>query len=75
MTNTGMVMQGFRIDKTPSILKRLKRLYGTPTLQDLYQSLLRLHDPIYCNQPVDVILRTTKEVQLLLIAHPDEEGG
>ena len=71
MTNTGMVRQVFGNEKTPSIFKRLKRLCGTPSLQELYQDLLRLHEPIDCNQPVYVMLCTTEEVQMFLMAHTD----
>ena len=71
MTNTGMTRRWFRNDKPPAILKRLKRLYGTPSLQDLYKALLRLQDPTDRNQLVKVMLRTTEEVQMFLMAHPD----
>ena len=33
MTNTGMVRQGFGNDKPPTILERLKRFYGTPSIK------------------------------------------
>ena len=71
MTNTDMTMRGFGNDELPVILKRLKRLYGTPSLQDLYKALLRLQDPTDRNQLVKVMLRTTEEVQMFLMAHPD----
>ena len=71
MTNTGMTRQGFGNNEPPAILERLKRLYGTPSLQELDQVLLRLHDPMDHNQPVEVMLHTTEEVQMFLMAHPD----
>ena len=67
MTNTGMVMQGFGNEKPTSVLELPKRLYGKPSLQELDQALLSLHNPIYCNQPFKVMLRTTEEVQMLLM--------
>ena len=32
---------------------------------------LRLHDPMYSNQPVEVMLRTTEKVQNFLMTHLD----
>ena len=66
-----MVRRGFVNDEPPAILERLKILYGTLSLQELEQSLLRLHDLMDRNQPVDVMLYTIEEVQMLLLAHPD----
>ena len=66
MTHTGMVRQGFDNNKPPAIFKRLKRMYGTPILQETDQALLRIH-----YQPVELMLRTTEEVQIFLMAHPD----
>ena len=66
-----MARRGFGNDKTPAILKRLKRFYGTPSLQELDQALLRLHKPMDRNQPVEVMLCNTDDVQMLLMAHPD----
>ena len=60
MTNTGMARQEFGNDGPPAILEHLKILYGTPILQELDQALLRLHDPMDCNQPAKVMLRTTE---------------
>ena len=70
MTNTGMARRVFCNNKPPVILERLKILCGTPILQELDQALLCLHDPIYCNQPVEVMLQTTEEVQIFLMVHP-----
>ena len=74
MKNTGMERKVFRNKKPPAILACLKRLYGTPRLQELNQSLLRLHDPMDCDQLVEVMLRTTEEVQTFLMAHPDGDS-
>ena len=38
-----MARQGFGTNEPPTIIERLKRLYGTPILQELYQALLRLN--------------------------------
>ena len=71
MTNTGMARRGFDNDEPPAILERLKILYGTPSLQELDQALLRLHEPMDLNQLVEVILRNTEEVQMFLMENPD----
>ena len=61
-----MARRGFGNDEPPAIFKRLKRMYGTPILQEIDQALLRIH-----YQPVELMLRTTEEVQIFLMAHPD----
>ena len=69
--NTGMARRGFGNDKPPAIIERLKIFYGTPSLQELDQALLRLHDPMDFNQPVEVMIQNTKEFQMFLMKHPD----
>ena len=64
-----MERRGFGNDGPPAIPERLKSLYVTPRLQELDQALLRLHDPMDCNQLVEVMLHNTEEVQMFLIAH------
>ena len=59
MANTGMKRRGFVNDQKSAILERLKIFYGPPSLQELNQALLRLHYPMDCNQPVDVMLHAT----------------
>ena len=71
MTNNGMARRGFGNNKPPAILKHLKRLYITPSLQDINQALLRLHNQMDCNQPVEVMLRTTEEVKIFPMDHLD----
>ena len=66
-----MARRWFGNDEPPTILDRLKKLYGTPILQKLDQSLLHLHELMDWNQPVEVMIRTTEEVQIFLMAHPD----
>ena len=70
MTNTGMARQDLGNEKIPTILERHKRLFGTPSLQELYQAHLCLHNPMYRNQPVEVMLPTNEEVQMFLMEHP-----
>ena len=70
MTKTGMARLLFGNDEPPVIRKRFKILYGPPSLQDIDQALLCLHNPMGRNQPVEFMLCATEEVQMLLIAHP-----
>ena len=51
----GMGRTGFGTDKSPSILKQLHTLCGKPSLGELDAALLRLHDPMDRNQPVEVV--------------------
>ena len=69
MTNTGMAMRGFGNKKPTSALELPMRLYGKPSLQELDQALFSLHEPMYHNQPVEVMLRTTDELQILLMEY------
>ena len=71
MKNIGMARRGFGKDEPPTILGRLKILHGTPSLQELSQALLRLHNPMGHNQPVEEMLRNNEDVQIFLMAHPD----
>ena len=71
MINTGMARWGLGNNEPPAILECLKILCGTPSLQELDHAILRLHDAIDRNQPVEVMLWSTKEVQMFLMAHPD----
>ena len=66
-----MERQGFGNDGPSSILESLNRLYGTPSLQEIDQAFLCLHDPMDCNQLVEVMIRNTEELQMFLMAHPD----
>ena len=70
MTNTGMARRWFGNDKPPATLERLNILYGTPSLQYLDHTLLRLHDKMYHKQTVYVMLYTTEEVKIPLMSHP-----
>ena len=68
----GMGRTGFGRDETPAILQRLQKLYGISSLGELYVSLLRLHDPMERNQPVELMIWVNEEVQHLLLSHPED---
>ena len=70
--SAGMGRTGFGTDKASAILQRIQTLYGKPSLGELDASLLRLHDPMESNQPVEVMIWEIKEVQILLLLHPED---
>ena len=66
-----MFRHSFGNDEPPTILKRLKHLYGQPSLVELNTALLHPNNPIDRNQPVEVMLLAIKEVHMFLLAHPE----
>ena len=47
-------------------------MYGKSSLGVLDIDLLRLHDPMDRNQPVEVMISDIEEVQLFLLSHPED---
>ena len=62
--SVGMGCTGFGTDEAPAILQRLQTLYGKPSLGELEADLLRLHDPMERNQPVELMIQDMEEVQI-----------
>ena len=56
---------------TRYIQSNIQRLYGKPTIQELYQALLGLNNPMERDQPIEVMLKSMEEIQTFLMAHPD----
>ena len=48
-------------------------LYGKPSIPELNQALSRLQEPMDRAAPIKVMLRNIKEVQMFLLANPDED--
>jgi hypothetical protein len=48
-------------------------LYGKPSLSELDKALARLHDPMDRTAPIEVMLREVEEIQMFLLANPDED--
>ena len=48
-------------------------LYGKPSLTELEGALLRLNKPMNRNHPIEVMLQVIKEVQISLLANPEED--
>lgn len=48
-------------------------LYGKPSLTKLDKALTRLHEPMDRTAPIEVMLRNVEEIQMFLLANPDED--
>ena len=51
----------------------IKRLHGKPSYQELDAALLCLNKPMNRMQPVEVMIRVIKEVQLFLLSNLDKD--
>ena len=69
----GLVTRGFGNTKPYDILSHLHLLYGKPSLPELEGALLRLNKPMNRNHLIEVMLRGIEEVQIFLIANPEED--
>jgi hypothetical protein len=69
---TALAERGFGIAKPPEILARFQQNYGRPGYQEVKSALLRLTQPMDRMQPIEVMLRGIEEVQMFLLASPDE---
>ena len=70
-TATNMGLRGFGNDEPPDILARLQRLYGQPSLQEIEQNLLKLHEGMDRTLPPEVMIRGMEEIQLFLAQDPE----
>jgi hypothetical protein len=69
---TALAESGFGTATPPEILSRFQKNYGKPGYQEIKAALLRLNQPIDRMQPIEVMLRGIEEVQMFLLASPDE---
>ena len=65
--------KGFVTTPLVDILADIQRLYGKPSYQDTDAALLHLNEPMNSTQSVEFMLIGIEEVQLLLLANPDED--
>ena len=70
--NAAMMATGFGTMTPPEIMARMRRLYGKATIQELENQMLSLQQPMDRNSPVEVMLRGIEEVQMFLLAEPEE---
>ena len=69
---TASAKRGFGTATPPEILSRFQQNYGKPGYQEIKTALLRLNEPMDRMQPIEVMLRSIEEVQMFLLASPDE---
>jgi hypothetical protein len=69
---TALAERGFGTATPQEILSRFQQNYGRPGYQEIKSALLRLTQPMDRMQPIEVMLRGIEEVQMFLLASPDE---
>ena len=67
---TGLMGNGFGQLTPYEILKKMWLMYGRPTVQEIKQNLLVLHNSMDRNLPVEVMLKDIEDVQRFLLANP-----
>ena len=55
----------------PQIISRMQLNYGKPGIREIKKALLLLNDPMNCDMPIEVMLRSLEEVQMFLLASPE----
>ena len=69
----GLATRRFGNTKPYDVLAHIHSLYGKPSLTELEGALLRLNDPMNRSHPIEVMLRWIEEVQIFLLANPEED--
>jgi len=70
-TAMNMGLRGFGNEEPPDILACLQRLYDQPSLQEVEENLLLLHDSMDRTLPPEVMIRGMEEIQLFLAQDPE----
>ena len=68
----GMADEGFGLLIPPIILPHLQQLYGKPSISLINSNWLQLNASIDRNQPIEVMMCHIEEVQMFLLANPEE---
>ena len=55
------------------ILKKMRELYGRPTIQEIESKLQQLSTPMDRNLPVEVMIKDVEDVQRFLLANPADK--
>ena len=63
---------GFGPLTVPQIISRMQLNYEKPGIAEIKKALLCLNDPIDCDMPIEVMLRSLEGVQMFLLAIPEE---
>ena len=69
----GLAKIGFGNTKPYDVLAHIHSLYGKPSLTELEGAILRLNEPMNRSHPIEVMLRGIEEVQIFLLANPEED--
>ena len=56
----------------PQMISRMQLNYGKPRIGEIKKALLCLNEPMDCNTPIDVMLRSLEEVHIFILASPEE---
>ena len=70
--DTAMGPTGFSPLTAPQIISCVKLNYGKPGIGEIKKALLCLNDPMDRNMLIDVMLKSLEEVQMFLLARPEE---
>ena len=70
---SGLATRGFGNTKPYDVLSHIHALYGKPSLTELEGALLRLNKPMNRSHPIELMLRVIEEVQIFLLANPEED--
>ena len=66
-----MGQPGLDILTATKIMAQLMHRYGQPSIPELDQAPTRLHTPMDCAAPIEVML--CNKIQMFLLANPDKE--
>ena len=69
---TALSERSFVTETSPGILSCFQHNHGRPGYKDIKLALLRLTQPMEHIQPIVFMLIGMEEVQILLLANPDE---
>ena len=69
----GLATRGLENLKPYDVLAHIHSLYGKPSLTELEGALLRLNKPMNRSHPIEVMLQGIEEVQIFLLANPEED--
>ena len=68
----GLATRVFRNTKPYDVLDHIHAIDGKPSLMELEGALLRLNEPMNRSHPIEVMLRGIEEVQIFILAKPEE---
>ena len=69
----GLATRGFGNTNPYDVLAHIHSLYGKHSLTELEGTLLRLIEPMNRSHLIEVMLQVIEEVQIFLIANPEED--